>query len=78
MPFFFMIEYYSIVKINHLFFISSSVDGNLVCFHLLAVVNIASMNIGMYETLQNYFLLSLVTYPGEEFLDHTMVSLLVF
>ena len=74
-----MIEYYSTVKTNHLFLINSSIDGNLVCFHLLAVVNSsASMNIRVCESFQNYFLFSLDTYPGEAFLDHTMVLLLVF
>ena len=30
------------------FFIYSSVDGYLGCFHVLAVVNCAAMNIGVY------------------------------
>ena len=32
----------------HKFFIYSSVDGHLVCFHVLAVVNSAAMNNGMH------------------------------
>ena len=36
--FLFMAEYYSIVYMCHIFFIHSSVDGHLGCFHVLAVV----------------------------------------
>ena len=38
---FFMAEWYCIVCMYHIFFIHSSVDGHLGCFHVLATVNSA-------------------------------------
>ena len=32
-----MAEYYSIVHMDHIFFIHSSIDGQLGCFHVLAI-----------------------------------------
>ena len=33
-----MAKYYSIVDMYHIFFIHSSVDGHLGCFHVLAIL----------------------------------------
>ena len=49
--FLFMAEYYSIVYMYHIF-IHSCVDGHLGCFHVLAIVNSAAMNIRMHASFQ--------------------------
>ena len=47
-----MAEYVSIVYIYHIFFVHSSVDGHLECFHVLALVNSAVLISGVHVSFQ--------------------------
>ena len=40
---------------HHNFFIYSSVDGHLGCFHVLAIVNSAAMNNGIHVSISVLF-----------------------
>ena len=55
--------------------LSSSADGYLGCFHLLAVENHAAVNMGMHPI---HILFSLDIYPEVEVLDHIATPFLVF
>ena len=39
----------------HIFFIHSSVDGRLGCFHVLAIINSAAVNIGEHVSFRTMF-----------------------
>ena len=52
---FLMAEKYSTVYVYHSFFIHSSVNEHLGCFHVWAIVNRAAMNIGMHVSFEVIF-----------------------
>ena len=50
---------YSIVDINHMFFIHLSMDGHLDCLRTLAAINSATLKIGSIYLFELLFLFSL-------------------
>ena len=49
---------------SHIFFIHSSIDGYLDCFHVLALINSAAMNIGVHISFGNRVFLFSGYMPG--------------
>ena len=64
------------VYVYHIFFIHSSVDGFLGCFHILAVINNAA--IGCMNLFDLVFSIFLYIYPGVEVLGCMVVLTFIF
>ena len=62
----------------HLFFLHSSVDGHLGCFHVLAILNSAAVNVGVHVSFELEFLSFLDVCPGVGLLDHMVTLILSF
>ena len=75
---FFMAEQYSISYMYHIFFIHSSVDGQVGCFCILAIVNNAAVNTKVHVSFQITVFVFLDIYPGVELLDHMVDLFLIF
>ena len=60
----------------HIFFIHSFVDGQLGCFHVLAIVNSAATNIGLCVSF--WIMVFSGICPGEGLMSHMVVIFLPF
>ena len=62
----------------HVFFVYSSIDGHLGCFHVLAFVNSAAMSIGVQVLFELEVPSFPDIFPGVVLLDHMVALFLVF
>ena len=62
--FFLRAKQYPIVYMYHIFFVHSSVYGHLGCFHVLVIVNCATMNIGEHASFQIMFFSGFMSSSG--------------
>ena len=64
----------------YIFFILSSVDRHVGCSHVLAIVDNATMNIGVHVSFQItvFFFFFSDIYPGMELLSHLGVLFFAF
>ena len=60
----------------YIFFIHSTVHGHLGGFHVLAIINSASVNIGMHVSFQ--IMVSFEYKPRSTLLDHMATLFLIF
>ena len=59
-------------------FIHSFVDEHLGCFHVLAIISRASVNIWVHVAFSIVFPFSLGIYPGVKLLDYMVVLFSIF
>ena len=64
--------------IHHILLIHSSVNGQLVCYHLLAIVNNAAMNMVYKYLFKTLLTILLAVFPEVQLLNHRVVLFLTF